>query len=417
MLLKTTTRFFFFLLLLGYTLKLSAQDYLPAVLVFQSGAQETGTVFYSKWGDTPQSFRFKKKDGTVQNVNRTQLKSIEFTRLDGLKERYTCAIVPVNRSPYALSALDADPAPRMQLDTVFLQVLIQAETSFFKLQQYNQLHLFIGSDSIRPLVYKRFVKDGVSSNKFIENTRFRQQLLALTLDCPQFQQRILKLSYNEKPIHKLLIDYLLCKKTKTDFLFKPEHIRPQIYVAAGIQYAAPGLIGFDGFYFFTYPSTVNWVPTIAAGLNLPIPYSKGGLWFVNELGLRKIDAQINDANRNGIWDWDLQATHLRLHSMIRWNVLKKERLFIQVGISNGFLLANNSIELKSSSSSSSSSSSRAMNIRSYQAGYVGGIGGTYKRFTLEARYDQNNGLNPGVSVKLFGSNVKTFGFTLGYRLL
>jgi|GEM_PF-6296052 len=415
MLLKTTIRFFFFLLLFGSISRLNAQDYLPAVLVFQSGTQETGTVFYSKWGDTPQSFRFKKKDGTVQNVNRTQLKSIEFTRLDGLKERYVCAIVPVNRSPYALSALDADPAPRMQLDTVYLQVLIQAETSFFKLQQNNQLHLFIGSDSIRPLIYKRFVKDGVSSNKFMENNRFRQQLLALTIDCPQLQQRILKLSYNEKPIHKLLMDYLLCKKIETNFLFKPEHIRPQIYVAAGIQYASPNLIGFDGFYFFTYPSTVNWVPTIAGGLNLPIPYSKGGLWFVNELGLRKIDAQVNYSNRNGIWDWDLQATHLRLHSMVRWNILKKERLFIQVGISNGFLLANNSTEVKSILGQTPVI--QTVKIRSYQAGYAGGIGGTYKRFTLEARYDQNNSLNPGTSFRFSGSNVKTFGLTLGYRIL
>ncbi len=350
----------------------------------------------------------------MQIVHRSQLKSIEFTRLDGLKERYVCTVVQINRSPFALSALDSDPAPLLQLDTVFLQVLIQSKISFFKLQQRNQLHLFIGSDSIRPLVYKRFVKDGVSSNKFMENNRFRQQLLALTKDCPQLQQRILKLSYNENPIHKLLIDYLLCKKIETDFLFKPEHIRPQIYVAAGIQYAAPGLIGFDGFYFFTYPSTVNWVPTIAAGLNLPIPYSKGGLWFVNELGLRKIDAQINYANRNGIWDWDLQATHLRLHSMVRWNILKKERLFIQVGISNGFLLVNNSTEVRSSLGQTPVI--KNVNIRSYQAGYVGGIGGTYKRFTLEARYDQNNSLNPGTSFRFSGSNVKTFGLTLGYRI-
>lgn len=415
MLLKTTIRFFFFLLLFGSISRLNAQDYLPAVLVFQSGTQETGTVFYSKWGDTPQSFRFKKKDGTVQNVNRTQPKSIEFTRLDGLKERYICAIVQINRSPYALSSLDADPAPRMQIDTVFLQVLIQAETSFFKLQQHNQLHLFIGSDTIRPLVYKRFVKDGVSSNKFMENNRFRQQLLALTVDCPQLQKQILKLSYNEKPIHKLLMDYLLCKKTETNFLFKPEHIRPQIYVAAGIQYATPNLIGFDGFYFFRYPSTVNWVPTIAAGLNLPIPYSKGGLWFVNELGLRKIDAQVNYTYGIYRWDWDLQVTHLRLHSMIRWNILKKERLFIQVGISNGLLLVNNSTEVKSTLGQTPEI--RNVNIRSYQAGYVGGIGGTYKRFSLEARYDQNNSLNPGTNFKFRGSNVKTFGFTLGYRLL
>jgi hypothetical protein len=422
MLLKLTTRFFFLLLFFGHTLRLNAQDYRPATLFFQSGKQETGTVQFAKWSSTPQSFRFKKQDGTEQIFNRSQLKSIEFTRLDGLTERYVLAAVQINRSPTALSGLDADPAPRLELDTVFLQELIQSDISFYKLQERNQVHLFIGSDSIRPLIYKRFFKDDGLTNTYKENNRFRQQLLALTSDCPQLQQQILKLSFSEKRIQTLLNRFLTCKNASNYYNFKDEHFSKQVYVAAGAQLPTVSFFTYDNRIsdYIKIPTKDHVQPTLAAGLILPLPFSRGAFWFVNEIGVRKISSQVSGDFSAKYYPYyiykyyaDVQVLHLRLQTMFRWYVLRKTRLYVQFGVNNGIKIQNNSTQ---TTINSISDITEPLKVRSYEPGIVGGLGILYKRFGLDFRYDHNYGLAPNARIRLTGSPVSTFGLTLSYRL-
>lgn len=393
---------------------LSAQKTLNARIVTYDNKVVEGQVENKRWGSTPQSFKLM-VNGKEIIFETKKLKAITIFRLDGKKDEYIATIVQVNRSPSAMKELDNFPQPKLVQDTLVLQTIIMGPISFYRCQEGIQTHLFIGTDSIRPLVYKRFYSSDGKMTSVHENNRFRQQLLAVMQDAPVLHEKIKRVTYTQGAIEKLLLAYFKDQGKNVAYQYQEPRYKTAFYASLGMQATRVPFVAFASSKndFITFPHDDHYFPAVSIGCLYPIPLTNGGILLVNELGTHQTKTEIYNQNFSGPNQWNINTTHIRLQTMLRAYFFHKEGLYAQVGLNNGYLVRNNSKVITKSNGLIVSES--PLVIRSYEPGLAGGIGYKFKRFLFDVRYDQNYGLKPQVNFRLNSSRVYTLTASVGYR--
>lgn len=403
----TTALLFLPMFLLTFCQDVAAQRYLPATITFHSGQTESGTIFHGNWIETPQFFRFMNQAGTEQKYGVDELKSVELTRKDGFTEYFECRVVMVNRSSNKLTELETGPAPRMEKDTVFMQTLLRSKINLYLFKEVETEHFFAEKDSLQELVFKQYLKEP-NDPTLMKNNRFRQQLLALTIDCPYLREFILNVSYNESAIRKILLEYNKCKETAVEYQFKREKLKIHFYVGVGAVVASLRDIQTDesllkAFHIIEKEPTVLITPVV--GFYFPIPRTNNMFGVKADVSLRNIQYAYG-------YDYDPDAlekinlTHIRLHTLLQWNAVnRRHKLFLQGGVQNSWLIGNEN-ELTISGGNENAQ-------REYEFGFVIGAGYGLNRFTFDFRYDQGKGYSTTAAIT---STNKTFSVFLHYRL-
>jgi len=294
--------FFISILLLGATYTpLCSQAFLPGTIKLKSGKQETGFISVNRWGSSDQQIQFKDPSGKITTYDKHNLQSFEITRKDHKTERYACKVVKINRSPYELSELEPGPAPRMEADTLILQVLLESDFTLYGYMEHKVRHLFLEKDSITELIYKRFLPNEQISTHFSENNRFRQQLLTFTQQCVSLQHRIQKMTSNEPDIQKLLIDYCACQNASIRFKNEHERVKPYFDLVVGLAQTHTHISTPNIPDYVSQKLKTGFTPIIGLRFALPIPASRGGLWFVNDFSWWRLQT---DGYVEGISNYD-----------------------------------------------------------------------------------------------------------------
>lgn len=374
---------------------LLAQNYFPATIVYHGGKVENGDIYYGNWGETPQSIRFRDKKGNVQKLGVADIQSFWVTRKDGVEERYALKTVKVNTTSKNLSTLDFGPEPNMVLDTVFVQTLIEAEANLYLLNTGTQIHLFLERDSIYELIHKLYQMEASGPHKYLENNRFRQQILALTHTCPSLTEAVLRTPYTEKHIQQTLLRYLACRKATIDYTYQRKKGGAKLYLLAGAvsssyTYASDnglGTISRGGF-----GPHVSIAPGIGCAVPFPRTNGRFGAW--GDVTLRQFKHP--DKNRN---DYDI--TSLRFQTGPRWTMLnRKWKVYLQPSLVVGFELKDNSNRAGSAD-------------KKWEHGFGGTLGCAYGRLGLEARFDRGNGFSPLLA---FIDHTQNWSLLMTYRL-
>lgn len=401
---------FFFSLVL-YT-PLFSQRYIPATVLFHSGQSETGSVYYGNWVETPQFFRFKDKSGAEKKYGPERIRSIEVTRKDGQTERFESRVVEVNRSPNKLSSLEVGPAPRMVKDTVFLQALLLSDINLYLLFQDNVQHYFAEKDSLKELVFKRYLREP-NDPALLTNNRYRQQLLALTIDCAYLKDQILKSSYSEKQIRDVLLEYNRYKKTTVTYRYKPERIKIGFYLGGGLTRLSlldvqpDGVLIVEPIRIFSRDEKFHFTPV--AGFLVPIPRTNERFFIKTDVGLRNIEYAYGIETSNDTIVEEIKLLHFRSQTLVQWNFLnRRAKMYLQGGIIGSWVIGDESVLNIGSVGGTYKTVQRTRDF-----GLVAGAGLTFDRLGLEVRYDRSKGYTPSAVIS---SSLHTFTLFLTCRL-
>ena len=385
-----------------------AQSYLPATIIFHSGQKETGLTYHGNWIETPQSFRFKNVAGQERKYGCDELKSVELRRKDGKTEHYECRVVQVNRSTTKLVNLEIGPSPRLEIDTVFMQTLLRSEINLYVLQQDDQSHFFVEKDSLQPLVFKQYIR-APNDPALLQNNRYRQQLLALTQDCPYLKEFILKIPYSGNRIRRILLEYNKCRESPITYEFKPEKIK--FHAHAGIGVAITTLRNartteyYEPFRVLENDPVAQVTPVV--GILFPIPRTNNRIGIRSDLSMRRLRYSY-EATPPGVPTSmeKIHLTHIRSQTFLQWNLInRRQKLFLLAGIHYSWVFVNQS-ELTLSSLFEKTQ-------RDYDFNFVSGLGYEFQRIGLDIRYDRGNGYVPNGAIT---SSIHTFSVFVHYRI-
>jgi len=126
--------------------------------------------------------------------------------------KYRRFAIDIDKSSNRLEDLDHQRDPVFVRDTVFLKLIIQGKASLYEYEVENLKRYFIETDDsgIRQLIYKRYLN---SSNKIMENLRYRQQLWS-ELGCENITLKTLnKVKYAADDLSEYVVNYNQCSNS------------------------------------------------------------------------------------------------------------------------------------------------------------------------------------------------------------
>lgn len=292
-----------------------AQNYLPAVIHFASGESQVGEIFYNFGNNSPRSIRFRDARGKLHSFDALAVRAFSLTRTDGHSEHYVGRQVWINRSPIRVAELETHPVPRMARDTAFLQVLIDGRLPLYSFIEDNRQQFFVEKDTLHTLIFKPYYRQADVRREISQNNRYRQQLLALTLDRPDLQERILKLPYQQGPLVSLLADYQSADALR--YRWKPEAVSASWHLLAGVSRTEVGYPGLD----FKPKLQPNF------GIRLVLPFARTNNRFAlqTDLFVRGVRANAIQETATATVHYRLNFWQLRFNPMFAWAALNRPR--------------------------------------------------------------------------------------------
>ena len=171
----------------------------------------------------------------------------------------------------------------------------------------------------------------------------------------------------------------------------------------------------------------NQSSDITAGIfyNIILPRSQGRWSISNELMYSAYNTKgnyatsTNSINESTLTTINFDLTYLKINNMLRFKFpvsTKQLFLFAEAGISNGLALTlkdTRKVETNFYSAVTTQNFMAMDSPRTYEQGFILGIGARLKRYSFEIRFENGNGM---ASATLLKSTVNRTSFLIGYRL-
>lgn len=422
---RTATLFTLFLLISQVVFSqvvFSQENYVPGYLISINGDTVNGQLDYQNWVKNPKRIHFK--EGTSATKKTYLPMDIKAFGVEG--EIYTSAIVDTEVSPQLTGRLEDNSRLNIKIDTVFLQLLIRGEKSLYFL--HNELGIknyhFLHQGEFKLLGQKRYMASQGGKIGAAENKQYIGQLTLYFQDCPKIYDKIQQITYTQKSLKKIFTSYLSCKESAVEFQHETEKITVAFGPIVGVALSAFNFRGGNGS--LTGVSTIDFSQSInpVGGLFLEIvfPRNRQRSSLVSELlytsyQVEGTSEQIANTINQTTYSVDLDYSYAKFNLLFRHKYpLNAMDLFVNVGLSNGYALTNNSYQKKAIVNGGVDfihEDSPMATFSKYEQGMIIGIGSLYKNFSFEARYDAGNGMS---RIPNFRSNSKRFSALVSYRI-
>lgn len=395
------------------------ENYLPGHLIALNGDTIHGFIDYRNWSKNPNKIYFSGRiDGEMHIYTPNDL--IGFSVQD---EIYVSAIVKTEISPTKTNELQYDPELIINIDTVFLQTMIQGSKSLYYYKGSNAKDQFyIKEDSsFNLLIYKRYLKKHEGTNVISVNKKYLGQLTFYFKDCPSIQSKLGNTKYNKKSIENLFLFYYDCTQSKVEFHKKTEKLSIEIGILAGVSLTSIKFRSddFDCLVNADFPLSVNFSAGLFLDVILPRNQRKWSIY--NEIiftSYKFDDRHIDYENENKytITYTEIGYSYLKLINMLRFKYpVGNLFVYINAGISNGFAISETNYEKEESKyySIEKVKEGKALNeTRKYEQGLVFGLGTKFKKYSFEMRYEIGSGISTYSALK---SSTNRYYFLFGYR--
>lgn len=361
------------------------------------------------WQSNPVEFEYnlalgeKSKTGKIAAI-------AEFGIGETLKyKRFT---IQVDMSGQNAADLSHKKEPEWENATSFLKLLVDGNVALYEFSVKNTTRYFFSAtphDKATQLVYKEYVTD----NTAIATNYFYRQQLFTALQSPKLTQSDFeKLKYNESDLIKIFLKYNnLETTTATRFQAKESKSTFVLKLLAGTSNASltgnrAGIAGYD----FSSDSKFVFRGGVEAELILPINRNKWSLFSDVIFQSYQYDGDYQNPFDNHTEKFSVDYKQLELSFGVRHYLFLNDSSKLYVNL--GYALAlpiNASIEFNQTFVPGDSEIKKA--------GYLfGGIGFSYKRYFLEARFNPKYSLL-GNDTDWYADYHTNFGFLLGYKIL
>lgn len=382
-----------------------------------------GVVEKLKWQRNPNKILFKAtQESPVQTFGLDDIAGF------GVGDRhYVRATVKTDDNPHSNNDLTYSRAYQTRQQTVFLQLLAGGgmKSLFYYRDERGRDNFYIrnGSYTYELLINYRYLDNRGTDVVIVKVESFKMQLREYLAECPSVQERTISLSYSYGSIGKLFADYYATCSSAQSVALPPADrlslqfggvvggVRTQYRFSTSANLTLP--VG-------TFPASYS--ATGGVFLNIGFPRTSRRFSIYNELILASSKAEkVFQERPNNIivYQYDIHYgfTYLKLNNMLRFSQpLGQCTLYFNAGIANGIAIAETNYQRKSTIGTSSTivEDSKAMDYtRKHEQGILVGLGASFKRFSLEARYEKGNGISDYSNYK---SETTRYYALLGYRL-
>jgi hypothetical protein len=428
---KQSLLILFCFLFLGFWCQSSlAQDnYVEGKVIFLSGDSLTGYINYKNWRRNPEKIFFK--ENFEQQANAFVPNDIQGFTVKN--EKYFSANVQIETSQSHLAKLTEDSLFHFEDRTVFLQVLVEGIKSLYYLNDENDKeHFYIRRNgNIELLQYKRYIrfvkeKDPIE-DFWIKNTLVMEtqkhifQLINYMEYCADLDRQLKKLTYTRKSMEALYRFYFSCRGYNSQYEADVERVITKKGVVAGFSSTEFSFTSS----FFTSLAAVDFPRSnnISAGASIEfiLPRSRRHWSFYNELMLTtySIEGGYQDIKSEDNYS-DVTATFgqsfLKINNMLRYTQpIGPVALYLQAGLSNGFLVQETNIKKTETyffSSFSEKEEKLISETQPHETEILAGAGLRFKNISVGIRYEQGNGPSNNLALK---GNVERYYLLVGYR--
>ena len=310
-----------------------------------------------------------------------------------------------------------------QIDTLFLQTLIRGSKSLYSYKnKLKEIEFYVkrGSD-FELLVYT--LEKTITEEKTLlkENKKYLTQISSYLSDCPETQSKQNGLHYKTKDLKELFISYYQnCSSSAINFYNPKSKIKFELKLFTGMTLTSikftPGNNNA-----LSYLSTANFNQStnFTAGVGLDILLPRNSKWsFINELVYSSFETSggFTDLIFPYIqYTMNFGYSYLKLNTLFRYRIPITNGFFffINCGISNGLVIneKNNYRRVLIPLTGAIRESKVFDEVRSYEQGYILGLGSRLARYSLEVRLENGNGMSP----YLARSSTTRYHILFGYK--
>ena len=392
----------------------SQQNFIKGHVVTLNGDTLHGLIDYRNWDKNPDKIVFVREGKTTPE----QYSPLDIKSFKANDEIYVSAVVKSDISSRNISNLGNETNLKTEVDTTFLQIIIQGDKSLyyyknrlgienFYIKQNGKYDLLVYS------IYKSSKEDKVRVNR-----RYIGQLTLYFNNAPSVQQQLQQADYTRTSLKNLFLTYYNQSSTSPKFQKKTDKGSVEYGIVAGASISSVKFGGQDFIYLTSadIPQSVN--PTGGLFLNFVLPRSQGKWSIYNELNYNsfQISTDYNGFYHDIYYTEQINAefafSYLSLNNMVRFKYpVKGCFLFINGGFSNGIIIDETN-HMTDVGRFRTTESKGLDDIKQHDFGYIGGIGVQYHHFSLDARYKRTGGFSSYVTLS---SPVNQYYFLLGYR--
>lgn len=379
----------------------------PGYFIDNNGNKTECLIKNLAWINNPSDFEYKAsekaeiKTATAANVQ-------EFSVSD---YKYVSRTVNIDRSSRDMSNMSIKKEPEFKKETLFLRVLVSGKKTTLYLYEGSSIErFFFSADSGTPsqLIYKPYLIDG----NIAYNNDFRGQLYLLMKD--KFKpEEFKKLPYEKRALTLMFSKY-------EDDGTAPLQIHKQNKATFNVKFT-PGICFADvsGIFQFSaqnYTTDFKSDPVfrIGAEAEVVLPFNKNKWSVFIDPNYQKFSSSATTSQLNAQQAWNFNYSFIELPIGIRHYMFlnQKTKLFVDIAYVYTFN-AKKEDNLYFDYYSNFSEYNYKTPVKK-DINFAAGLGLSYSRYSIEARYSFNRVLNGNYFSSI---DYKFFSLIAGYRFL
>ena len=336
-------------------------------------------------------------------------------------------VVWLDRSPVQAGQLTYSNAPVLQRDTLFLRAPVLGRANlFYVLDANNKPHFLIGKDSVEAeeLVLRKYLVRDQGQDRAVTLEKYKGQLGYYFADCPAVKENIDGTTYQLNSMIRLFGRYNYCAAGKVDFVVSAEksRIHLQLILLGGATFSQLNVDAPSDSPLSQGSFGISTRPALGLGLNFVFPWNNNRWSVYLETVTRSLSADthvpvVHNSEYYEDYEYRFHLNYLKTSAALRFQEPEgRIRPFAMIGVARSLLLSSSNDLIINKNFYGTKDMARRQAIPAGLSGaefaFFGGLGATYRHFSLETRFDLGGGISNSQS---FPSSTRTISLLLGYR--
>lgn len=402
---KTTfTILSFFLTSLAFAQK----NFVPGHYITRDGEKVEAQINDKNWERNP-SFIEISHNGGVKRLTAADINGFVLSTGD----IFEAFVVDVDKSPTNLNQITPNSLPIIERDTVFLRAILKGTSSlyYFRDENAKEHYYFQKGDKVpEELIYRTTKhKDRVKSG-YVKTPLYRGLLTTHMTDCPQLYEKIEKLDFTRSALADIISAYNQCVGGATgEYVAAKDKLSFSMLALGGLSYNS---LNFESKSFKELTASKFSNAGYTAGISMlaTLPRLRGKWALQGDLLYKYFAAEGNHTEKRDnstdvytVTDTKFDLGYLGVDVAVRYKILdNKLQPYIKAGVSNNFIVADNSTQLvykKFYTTESTKTQKPLEDFRKHEQALQLGAGLALNRLSAEVRVERGNGLSPYSSLK------------------
>ncbi|MBL7697680.1 MAG: PorT family protein [Chitinophagaceae bacterium] len=404
-----------------------SQNFQPATLVTSDGKSLEGEINYKNWKKNPAKIQFRRHAASSSATQETYTaKDLKSFTVSG--DYYAAAIVEVDYRSDNPGSLTSESNIIVRRDTVFLRALVRGTKSLYHFYDIADHFYILKDETFELLRYKKYISASDGQGRVYRyNRTFAMQLLRYFEGCESLSPALEKVKYSADHLTAAFNNYYKCTSQTPDFMQVRESEKLEFGVLAGVSNTTFKVHNSSPSNVMSVMSKTKFSTSMnfAGGIFMDIvfPRQRGRLSLNNELTYSSYETSgtyrlTQSPTRFEEHSFEFAYSYVKLNNMLRYKfLLDKSAIFINGGVSTGFLLTNHSklTKFRKFDATENRAVDNAFNLNEgkYELGYLAGVGFRKSRASLELRAERGSG---PIREMQTAARVYRYYALLGYRI-